>query len=66
MVKLMINDWFKINICIGDIKTWLQVMFKLLFIFYLIYLALKMIINDDEMTSQNVGIAFTYSVAIQE
>ena len=41
-------------------------MFKLLCVFYLIYLVLNMIINEDEMTSQNVGITFTYSVVLQE
>ena len=61
-----INDCFNINICIRGIKTWLQVMFKLLCVFYLIYLVLNMIINEDEMTSQNVGITFTYSVVLQE
>ena len=45
---------------------WLQVMFKLLCVFYLIYLVINMIIKEDKTTSQSVGITFTYSVILQE
>ena len=61
-----INDCFNINICIRGIKMWLQVMFKLLCVFYLIYLVINMIIKEDKTTSQSVGITFTYSVILQE
>ena len=61
-----INDCFNINICIRGIKMWLQVMFKLLCVFYLIYLVINMIIKEDKTTSQSVGITFTYSVVLQE
>ena len=61
-----INDCFNINICLRGIKMWLQEMFKLLSVFYLIYLVLNTIFNEDEVTSQSVGITFTYSVILQE
>ena len=61
-----INDCFNINICLRGIKMWLQEMFKLLSVFYLVYLVTNIIFNEDEVTSQSVGITFTYSVVLQE
>ena len=61
-----INDCFNINISLRGIKMWLQEMFKLLSLFYLLYLVLNIIFNEDESTSQSVGITFTYSVILQE
>ena len=60
------NDCFNINICMRGIKMWLQVMFKLLCVFYLVYLVINIIFNEDEVTSQSVGITFTYSIILQE
>jgi len=61
-----INDCFNINICLRGIKMWLQEMFKMLSVLYLVYLVLNTILNEDEVTSQSVGITFTYSVVLQE
>ena len=61
-----INDCFNINICMRGIKMWLTEMFKLLCVFYLLYLVINTLINEDEVTSQSVGITFTYSVILQE
>ena len=61
-----VNDCFNINICLRGIKMWLQEMFKTLSVLYLVYLVLSTILNEDEVTSQSVGITFTYSVVLQE
>ena len=61
-----INDCFNINICLRGIKMWLQEMFKLLSVFYLVYLVMNTLFNEDEVSSQSVGITFTYSVILQE
>ena len=61
-----VNDCFNINICLRGIKMWLQEMFKTLSVLYLVYLVMSTILNEDEVTSQSVGITFTYSVVLQE
>ena len=61
-----INDCFNINTCVKGIKIWLQLMFILLSIFYLIYLIIYILFNEDISTSQSVGITFTYSVILQD
>ena len=45
---------------------WLQEMFKILSIFYLIYLVLNTCLKEDETTAQSIGITFTYSIVLQE
>ena len=45
---------------------WLQEMFKLLSIFYLIYLVVRTCLNEDSQTAQSVGIMFAYSVVLQD
>ena len=60
-----INDCFNINICLRGIKMWLQEMFKILSIFYLIYLVLNTCLKEDETTAQSIGITFTYSIVLQ-
>ena len=45
---------------------WLQEMFKFFSILYLIYLVTRTCINEDNQTSQSVGIMFTYSIILQD
>ena len=45
---------------------WLQEMFKLFSIMYLVYLVLRTCLNEDSQTAQSVGIMFTYSVILQD
>ena len=61
-----INECFNINICIRGVNMWLQEMFKLLSIFYLVYLVTRTCLNQDIQTAQSVGIMFTYSVILQD
>ena len=61
-----INDCFNTTICIRGINMWLQEMFRIISIFYLVYLISRTCFNADEATSQSVGITFTYSVVLQE
>lgn len=61
-----INDCFNINICIRGVNMWLQEMFKILSIFYLVYLVVRTCMNEDSQTAQSVGIMFTYSVILQD
>ena len=61
-----INDCFNINICIRGTNMWLQEMFKLFSIFYLVYLVVRTCLNEENQTSQSVGIMFTYSVILQD
>ena len=61
-----INECFNINICIRGVNMWLQEMFKLLSIFYLVYLVSRTCLNQDIQTAQSVGIMFTYSVILQD
>ena len=61
-----INDCFNINICIRGTNMWLQEMFKILSIVYLIYLVARTCINKELSTAQSVGIMFTYSVVLQD
>ena len=61
-----INDCFNINICIRGANMWLQEMFKFFSIVYLIYLITGTCINEDDQTSQSVGIMFTYSIILQD
>ena len=42
-----IHDCFNINICIRGENMWLQEMFKLLSIFYLVYLVVRTCMNED-------------------
>ena len=60
-----INDCFKINICIRGINYWFQEVFSLISFVYLFYLVMKTIYNEDEITAQQAGITFTYSVVLQ-
>ena len=61
-----INECFNINICIRGTNMFLQEMFKLFSIFYLVYLVTRTCINEENQTSQSVGIMFTYSVILQD
>ena len=61
-----INDCFNINICIRGTNMWLQEMFKLFSIMFLVYLVTMTCMNEDKQTSQSVGIMFTYSVVLQD
>ena len=61
-----INDCFNINICIRGSNMWLQEMFKFFSILYLIYLVTRTCINEENQTSQSVGIMFTYSIILQD
>ena len=61
-----INDCFNINICIRGTNMWLQEMFKLFSIIYLVYLVVRTCLNEENQTSQSVGIMFTYSVVLQD
>jgi len=61
-----INDCFNINICIRGANMWLQEMFKIFSIMYLVYLVLRTCLNEDSQTAQSVGIMFTYSVILQD
>ena len=61
-----INDCFNINICIRGSNMWLQEMFKLFSIFYLVFLVVRTCIDEDLQTAQSVGIMFTYSVILQD
>ena len=61
-----INDCFNINICIRGVNMWLQEMFKILSIFYLVYLVVRTCMNEEYQTAQSVGIMFTYSVFLQD
>ena len=45
---------------------WFQEMFKFVSIFYLTYLVLKTILDEDNVTAQSCAIVFTYSVFLQE
>ena len=45
---------------------WLQEMFKILSIFYLVYLVVRTCMNEEYQTAQSVGIMFTYSVFLQD
>ena len=60
-----INDCFKINICIRGINYWFQEVFSMISFIYLFYLVMKTIYNEDNITAQQVGITFTYSVVLQ-
>jgi ABC-type multidrug transport system fused ATPase/permease subunit len=61
-----VNDCFNINICIRGTNMWLQEMFKFFSIIYLVYLVTRTCINEENQTSQSVGIMFTYSVILQD
>jgi ABC-type multidrug transport system fused ATPase/permease subunit len=61
-----INDCFNISICIRGENMWLQEMFKILSIFYLVFLVIRTCLNKDSQTAQSVGIMFTYSVILQD
>jgi ATP-binding cassette subfamily C (CFTR/MRP) protein 1 len=61
-----INECFNINICIRGTNMWLQEMFKFFSIIYLVYLVTRTCINEENQTSQSVGIMFTYSVILQD
>ena len=61
-----INDCFNINICIRGTNMWLQEMFKLFSIIYLVYLVVRTCLNEENQISQSVGIMFTYSVVLQD
>ena len=41
-------------------------MFKFLSMIYLIYLVTLICFNEENATAQNIGITFTYSVALQD
>ena len=61
-----INDCFNINICIRGSNNWLQEMFKIFSILYLVFLVTRTCLNEDSQTAQSVGIMFTYSVILQD
>ena len=61
-----INECFNINICIRGANNWLQEMFKIFSILYLVFLVTRTCLNEDSQTAQSVGIMFTYSVILQD
>ena len=61
-----INMSLNVNLCVRGITIWFQEMFKYISIFYLLYLVLRTIIQQTEVTAQRCSIVFTYSVMLQE
>ena len=61
-----INVSLNSNLCVRGITIWFQEMFKYISIFYLLYLVLRTIFNEDNVTAQSCSIVFTYSVMLQE
>jgi len=60
-----INDCLKYNICLKGISNWLQLVFNLVSLMYIIYLIVRVIIYQEEISSQEVSIIFNYSVVFQ-
>ena len=60
-----INECLKYNICLKGINNWLQEIFFLISLLYIIYLMIRVIIYEDEISSQEVSITFNYSVNLQ-
>ena len=61
-----INNSLNINLISRGTGIWFQEMFKFISIFYLTYLVLKTILDEDKVTAQSCSIVFTYSVLLQE
>ena len=60
-----INECLKYNICLKGINNWLQEIFFLISLLYIIYLMIRVIIYENEISSQEVSITFNYSVSLQ-
>ena len=60
-----INDCLKYNICLKGISNWLQLTFNLISLLYIIYLIIRVVIYQEEISSQEVSIIFHYSVLFQ-
>ena len=60
-----INECLKFNICLKGISNWLQEVFNLLSLLYIIYLMIRVIVYENEISSQEVSIIFNYSVVLQ-
>ena len=60
-----INECLKFNICLKGITNWLQEIFNLISLLYIIYLMIRVIIYENEISSQEVSIIFNYSVVFQ-
>ncbi|MBO6244003.1 MAG: ATP-binding cassette domain-containing protein, partial [Clostridia bacterium] len=61
-----INNSLNINLISRGTSIWFQEMFKFVSIFYLTYLVLKTILDEDNVTAQSCSIVFTYSVLLQD
>ena len=61
-----INNSLNINLISRGTSIWFQEMFKFVSIFYLTYLVLKTVLDEDNVTAQSCSIVFTYSVLLQE
>ena len=61
-----INNSLNINLISRGTSIWFQEMFKFVSIFYLTYLVLRTVLDEDNFTAQSCSIVFTYSVLLQE
>ena len=61
-----INNSLNINLISRGTGIWFQEQFKFVSIFYLTYLVLKTILDEDNVTAQSCSIVFTYSVLLQD
>ena len=61
-----INNSLNINLISRGTGIWFQEMFKFVSIFYLTYLVLKTVLDEENVTAQSCSIVFTYSVLLQE
>ena len=61
-----INNSLNINLISRGTGIWFQEMFKFVSIFYLTYLVLKTVLDEDNVTAQSCSIVFTYSVLLQD
>ena len=61
-----INNSLNINLISRGTGIWFQEQFKFVSMFYLTYLVLKTILDEDNVTAQSCSIVFTYSVLLQD
>ena len=61
-----INNSLNINLISRGTGIWFQEMFKFVSIFYLTYLVLKTVLDENNVTAQSCSIVFTYSVLLQD
>ena len=61
-----VNTCLKININSAGIYYWFSQQFDYLSLLFLTYLVLTTLLKENELSSQNVAIMFTYSVVLQK